>query len=274
MSDDRTDLRTLGAAFAELERRADAAAAATTFAVPARRHHARIPLVAAASVGVLAVATGATLLAEHAGSGARHVAAGGASSPAALTTAAAPGTVSSPGITVPATPEELEQRFRDVLAGSATFTVTDSAGSTVGGPEPTSSGSRVPGHSHPSAPATLSAGSSNGAAIVGTLTAGGVTGGFDLQILQDGPGGHGAWCDRPRHCTIKQRADGSSLAVGREGLEGGGVTYQADLVTGDGVEILMHVSNQHDPKGDSRVLAAHPPLTEQQLAAIVTSDRW
>jgi hypothetical protein len=45
--------------------------------------------------------------------------------------------------------------------------------------------------------------------------------------------------------------DGSSLAVGREPLGGGGITYLVNLIRVDGVEILMHLSNEGDPKGAS-----------------------
>ena len=79
------------------------------------------------------------------------------------------------------------------------------------------------------------------------------------------------------HCTVSRTADGGSLAVGREPLptgEAGGVTYEADLVRSDGVELLMHVSNQRDPKGESQVLAPQPPLTTEQMVSIVSSDRW
>jgi hypothetical protein len=116
-----------------------------------------------------------------------------------------------------------------------------------------------------------------GAAIVGTLTASGVTGGFDLQIFRDEPGGT-AQCDDPdrARCTVRRLADGSSLALGREPLQGArnALTYQVNLVRPDGVEFLMHVSNERDPKGASAVLAARPPLTREQMTAIVVSDRW
>jgi hypothetical protein len=77
-------------------------------------------------------------------------------------------------------------------------------------------------------------------------------------------------------CTVTTLPDGSMLALGHEPLEGApnGVTYQADLVRSDGVEFLMHLSNERDPKGDSDVLAPQPPLTADQMKSIVTSDRW
>jgi hypothetical protein len=269
-----SDLKTLGAAFAELERRADEAPPTFTFDLSARRHRSRLPLVAAAAAGVLAIAGGAAVLARSGGSDAAHTAAGGATAPAARTptgSAAVSSSVSSSGVVVPATAAELEQRFTQVLAGSAMFTVTDT-GAAVPITLPARHGAGGNAGSTP-AKATVSNGSGIGAAIVGTLTAGGVTGGFDLQILQNRVGMR-ASCDSPEHCSVSRLADGSTLALGRVGLDGGGTTYQADLVYRDGVEVLMHVSSQRSPKGGSAVVSPEPPLTRQQMAAIVTSDRW
>jgi hypothetical protein len=36
----------------------------------------------------------------------------------------------------------------------------------------------------------------------------------------------------------------------------------------------MHLSNEGDPKGASRVLAPTPPLSSDRMVEIVTSDRW
>jgi hypothetical protein len=87
-----------------------------------------------------------------------------------------------------------------------------------------------------------------------------------------------AWCDNPdpASCTVRRLPDGSSLATSHTALAGApnGVTYQANLIRPDGVAILMHVSNERSPKGASEVLAPRPPLTVDQLVAIVTSDRW
>ena len=47
-----------------------------------------------------------------------------------------------------------------------------------------------------------------------------------------------------------------------------------NLIRADGVEFLMHLSNERDPKGASPVLAAAPPLTTDEMVAIVTSDLW
>jgi hypothetical protein len=125
--------------------------------------------------------------------------------------------------------------------------------------------------------ATAPAAEPNGAAIVGTLTSAGTTGGFDLQIFRASPGSK-PMCDDPdrSRCSVRRLADGSWLAVGRERLpnSANGITYQVDLVRSDGVEFLMHVSNERSPKGASDVLATHPPLTTRQMTAIVRSDRW
>ena len=120
-------------------------------------------------------------------------------------------------------------------------------------------------------------GTPNGAAIVGVLTSAGVSGGYDIQIFQSDPGTK-ASCDDPDSstCDVRRLADGSWLATGREPLQNhaDGVTYQAELVRPDGVEFIMHVSNEPDPKGAGAVLAPKPPLTVEQMTGIVTSDRW
>jgi hypothetical protein len=160
--------------------------------------------------------------------------------------------------------------FRVVLGDTATFTVTDTGHAvSVSVPSRMSSGGGVQ--------LPTPAGKPNGAAIVGVLTAGGVSGGYDIQIFQNDPGTK-ATCDDPDSstCSVRRLDDGSSLATGHEPLQNNpnGVTYQADLIRPDGVEFLMHVSNERDPKGESAVLAAHPPLTVDDMAGILTSDRW
>jgi hypothetical protein len=48
----------------------------------------------------------------------------------------------------------------------------------------------------------------------------------------------------------------------------------------DGTMVLMHVGNQEDPQGvainspGGAILSSQPPLTLDQLKAIVTSDKW
>ena len=273
-------LETLADAFTELERRADSAGQLTRGTEFPVRRHARLPLVAAAVVTTLAVAGGAALLARSGGSSND---AGGASptdgtnSPAAETTSV----VTTPVFRIPQSGDELAARFRAVLGDLATFTVTDSV-APVTVTAPTITVPPTPAGSEPriaSTPIPIpNAGTPNGAAIVGALTSGGVTGGYDLQILQNQPGSK-AMCDDPdrSRCTTSTTADGGSLAVGREPLPtggAGGVTYEVDLIRADGVEFLMHVSNERDPKGESAVLAPEPPLTTDQLVEIVSSDRW
>ena len=271
---------TLADAFTELERRADAASFETgdaTSRAPVR-HHSRTPLVAASVVATLAVAGGAALLASSGGHG--HPASGTPPTAApdqlpVSTTVAAASASSQPSFSIPDTPDELAAQFRAVLGDLATFTVTDTgtAVTLTAPPAPTVSNGPV-GQLQP-VPTTRTP---NGAAIFGTLTSHGVTGGYDIQIFQSTPGSK-AMCDDPdrAHCTLSTPADGGSLAVGREPLPTGGpggVTYQVDLIRADGVEFLMHVSNERDPKGESRVLAPQPPLTTDQMVSIVTSDRW
>jgi hypothetical protein len=275
---DLHDLRVLNDAFTELDRRADAfarPAPATHSAVllspappasPRRRY--RVPLVAATITTVLAVAIVAALLAS--GSGTPGTQAGGATTPAQQTTPSPPQTIaatstnvvstSSAPFQLPSTPAQLEIRLRAVLAGTATFTVTS------GGP-----GAVAP----VSAQATVGPlqTTTSGAAIVGTLTAGGKTGGFGLDVFNDFAGDK-ARCDVGANCTTHDLPDGSSLATGTTSLGAGGVTYEAVLIRTDGVEFVLHVSNERDAKGDSAVLAPQPPLTTEQMTAIVTSTRW
>jgi hypothetical protein len=47
----------------------------------------------------------------------------------------------------------------------------------------------------------------------------------------------------------------------------------AELLRADGVDLTLYVSNQRSPKGASQKLAQQPPLTTDQLAALITSDR-
>jgi hypothetical protein len=274
-----TNFQPLTDAFAELERQADAASA-TLQREPAvaARHRSRTPLVAASVIAVLGVAAGGTLLAHgHATHTPARTVAGGSQQPTSAMQSTAAVTFE-----MPSTPAELESRFRAVLGDTATFTVTDtSTPVTVTLPPPVrTEGPNVPTHSPNSVrPGGVvpSSAEPNGAAIVGTLTASGVTGGFDIQVFRATAGGR-AMCDDPdrARCTVSRLADGSSLAVGSEPLQGGAyaVTYQVDLVRADGVEFIMHVSNERDPKGESVLLAAQPPLSRAQMTAIVTSDRW
>jgi hypothetical protein len=232
--------------------------------------------VAVTALVVAGLAAGATLLAPgHDGGTQTGVSPGSGSSTARPQPSPAP--LHS---VVPRDPDELAARFRVVLGGSATFTVTETgaAARLTVPPAPTATAHpRVSGGTTVTRQPNGSQTTQVGAAIIGTLTAGGVTGGYDLQIYPDNPGGK-AWCDDSdrSHCTIRTLADGSTLSVGQEPLENAknGVTYQVSMVRPDGVTFLMHVSNERSPKGGSQVLGAHPPLTTDQMVAIVTSDRW
>jgi hypothetical protein len=266
------DFNTLTEAFAELERRADAVTAnrpAEPVAVHrASRHRSRPLLVAASVVAVATAAVGATLIVGDDGSAPGHKAAGSK-------TATVSSPVVPPAFEIPTTPEDLAQRFRIVLGDTATFTVTETghAVTVQAPPAPTHTGrNRI--HNVPTSSAQATP---NGAAIVGTLTAAGRTGGYDLQIFRATPGSR-PMCDDPdrSHCTVRHLADGSWIAIGRERLQNAAnaVTYQVDLVRPDGAEFIMHMSNERSPKGASDVLAARPPLTTRQMTAIVTSDRW
>jgi hypothetical protein len=178
----------------------------------------------------------------------------------------------APSQAVPNTPSELAERFRAVLHGTVTFTVTES------GPGAVVMTAPPPPSASPATPEVpLSNRATVGASIVGTLTASGVTGGFDLYML---PGVAGAIpnCEGydPSTCHVRTFADGAVLRATNLPLEGpaGGVAYQVWLVRPDGVEINLNISNQRSPKGQSELLAQQPPLTLKEMTKIVTSDRW
>lgn len=274
-----SDLHDLKDAFAELERRADAFDARTVDPLASARatRRSRLPLIAASSAAVVVLAGGSAWLAQQGGS-THHGVQAAASQPAPPTTPAAQPTSAAPaGPQLPGTPARLADRFRAVLAGTASFTVTDTGSAvqaTVPGPvtvrESGGATRVVQAFAAPSGPTV-------GAAIVGQLTKGGITGGFDLQWLPTTPGTR-AQCDDPDRstCKVQQLADGSSLATGAEPLSGGAgaVTYQVDLIRPDGTEFVMHVSNERDPKGESSVLADQPPLTLDAMVDVVTSPLW
>jgi hypothetical protein len=266
-----SNFQTLTDAFAELERRSDAATAirpAEPTAYTGAKHRPRALLIAASVAGVLVIAGGAALLARGSGSsGHATTQVGGSPTEVVSSTTPAPA-----AFQIPQTADELASRFRAVLGDLATFTVTDT-GAAVTANVPTRS--PAPGTAGSSGP--LANGEPNGAAIVGKLTSAGITGGFDLQIYRATPTDK-VWCDDPDRtsCTITDLPDGSSLAVGRDPLQNSpdGVTYEVNLLRSDHVEFLMHLSNEPDPKGAGAPLADHPPLTIDQMKAIVTSTAW
>jgi hypothetical protein len=258
------DLRALHDAFGELERRADAApsSASAMTAPPARHRMARLVPVAATVVVVAGLAAGAVWLVPGDNAGTQ------AASPPTGTSTTASSPTSAPG--VPKTPEELIDRFTAILGGTATFTVTEQgpgAGVVTAPAGPDNNGQTTAGDS----PVT-----EVGASIVGTLTAGGVTGGFDLQTYPASPSDKPS-CEglSPDECTVSTLPDGTVVRVDRyDNLEGGGTTFHAAVLHADGNMFDMHVSNQRSPKGASDKLGTRPPLTTDQMVAILTSERW
>jgi hypothetical protein len=231
-----TDLRALHEAFAELERRADAAEALR----PDRPQRTRLRLVpvVATMAAVIALVIGAALLVPG------EKPAGGID-----TAATAP---------TPGTPDELADRFREVLKQTATFTVTDRAPGAMRETSPDSPPEEV------------------GAFIGGTLTASSRTGGFHLSIVPDaGPPTCEVLVDLTT-CDVSRLADGSWLLTGTMRLEDSpnGLTRMVHLVRPDGVEIDLNVSNQRSPKGNSVELAPEPPLSVAEMTEIVTSADW
>lgn len=264
-----TDLRALHDAFEELERRADAATARTSLDTPPRtraaasRSGVRLAPIALAAAVVAGVATGAVLLVPN-------------NDP--VTQAAPPGTSSTapPVTTVPAppppaheTPELLAERLRAVLGDLATFVVTETGPGASRWTLPEGPPTGAPSNLDPKPTTEI------GSSIGGTLTAAGVTGGFDL-LMYPGTAGEKAQCALPDEpsCTMRELPDGSSLATNQYALETAGQTNEVKLTRPDGLVFVMHVSNRKSPKGQGPVLGPHPPLTVEQLVQIATSERW
>jgi hypothetical protein len=270
-------LRTLHDAFDALEHRADAALSPVPeIAAPRparhRTRHLLAPVAAAAAVAVIAASV---TVWQHArpGAPANQPAAGSA----VVTTSQSASTTHPTGrFQPPKTPAELAAKTRAILAGIATIKVTD-----TGYPVQASVPASVPAkgnHLTPiSSQSSVSApiGRKSGSAILGTLSATGVTGGFDLNVFLASPGSK-ASCDEGTGCTLHDRPDGSTLAIGtwHDPSVPDGITYQVELVRPDGADILLHLSTEHNPKGGSTVTASHTPLTVDQMTDFVTSDRW
>ncbi len=255
-----SDLRTLHDAFAELERRADAAEMAP---VARPRRALRLVPVAATVVAVAGLVAGAVWLVP----GDTGTQAAGPSPTAPSTT-----TAHSP---VPTSPDDLAARFTVVLGDTATFEVTQE----VVVPPPSSTNAPQPGTGSVVTPQLEDAAAS--ALISGTLTAAGVTGGFALTI-NTSESEPEEWChlSRTDDCDVSTLPDGSRLATGTAQPGPGAVSYLACLKRPDGTMVLMHVSNQEDPRGAAinspggEIYAPQPPLTLDELKAIVTSDKW
>jgi hypothetical protein len=263
-------LRTLHDAFTALEERAD------DYAAPERLARPRLAPPLAAAAGVLAVAAGvAAWQASRDGHPAGQPAAAGSTS--ASTSAAHPAERFRP----PSTVAELTAKARSILAGTATITVdprrSSGCGAAIGSaPTVPSATPTVPNATPtPTPPKPAGQPECSGAGIVGSLTSGGKTGGFDLDVYQ-APPGEQPFCDLGTRCTTRTFADGSRLATStwHDSEVSGGVTYEVNLVRPDGGEFLFHLSTEADPKGASVVTASHVPLTIAQMTAFVTSDRW
>lgn len=251
-------LRTLHEAFEELENRADLAGVTAEEYAPVERPPRRRGVLLAAPVAVAAVviAAGIAVPVWH-GAVSHHtqVATGHAGVPSA-----SPSRHPSPSPTTyqpPTTVAALAARTRVILAGTATITVDRSRSSGCGASTPT-----LPGQP----------GGCSGAALGGALTSDGHTGGFDLDVYAD-PGGSAA-CDSGTQCTVHHRADGSTLAIGHTTVLGGGVTYEMNYVHADGADILLHLSTESDPKGESPITTTVIPLSQDQMISFVTSDQW
>ncbi|CCH29998.1 hypothetical protein ABZ816_31990 [Actinosynnema sp. NPDC047251] len=269
-----SELRTLHDAFAELERRADATAMGTAPVARPRRAVRLVP-VAATAVAVAVLVAGAVWLVP--GDSGTHTA--GPPSAAPITTVAR-----GP---VPASPDDLIARFRVVLGDTATFEATTQVTLPAGSassqnPSPPGSGLVVPLTVDPGAPTS--------ALLGGTLNSAGVTGSFSLTILP-GDSEPGAWCSfrrtgpgllpaRPEDCVVSTLPDGSRLATETARPAPGAVSHMASLKRPDGTTVLLHVGNQEDPHGAAinspggRIYSPQPPLTLDQLKAIVTSGKW
>lgn len=274
-----TDLKTLRAAFDALEERADlaAAGAATDLRPPRRPVRALAPLGAA-----VAVAATAAVVVVWQQSGANQPAAtpGGDSSAAAApvsSTASAPARTASADQFPPSTGAALTAKVREILGDTAIVDVTETAVPGVvtltvpSGPPPSEVGPTIPVGST----VRLPSGGGSGASVVGTLTADGRTGGFQVVADQTAPGSK-ATCDGGTECSVRTLTDGTSLAVGswHDDAVAGGVTYQVEAVRPDGRDVLLHLSTERDPKGHSTTIASALPLTVAQMTAFVTSDRW
>jgi hypothetical protein len=278
-----SDLSTLRDAFDALEERADAAGAAAPLDFRPARRPARVLAPVGAAVAVAATAA-VVVVWQQSGSTRPTGTPAGAStavlppvSSAASTPAATPTPTPSAEQFPPSTGQTLTAKVREILAGTATIAVTETAvpGAVTltapSGPPPSEVSPTIP---IGSAVALPSSGGS-GASIVGTLTAGGRSGGFNLDVYKTAPGSK-ATCDGGTDCTVRSLPDGTSLAVGswHDDEVSGGVTYQVEAVRPDGKDVLLHLSTERDAKGHSTTIASALPLTVAQMTAFVTDDRW
>lgn len=253
----------------------------------------RLAPVAAAAAVVLAVGGVGTWWATGSGSTLVEPAASGALGAATTTdgpspTPAPPTTPGQPPRPTgrylpPQTPAALEVTLAKILAGTATVRVTDTSSPVAGASAPSQTGAPPAPSPTGGPPAPVPAPDQpkptpdDGTAVVGTITnLDGTSGGFDLNVAAGAqPDASGCTSDFT-DCTITPRPDGSSLAVGlsHDQSAPGGITYEVHLVRPDGANILLHLSNESDPKGQSTVLTDHTPLTITQMTDLVASDQW
>jgi hypothetical protein len=264
-----SDLRTLHDAFAELERRVDAAAAGTAPIVRPRRAVRLVP-VAATVVAVAGLFAGAVWLVP-----------GNSGTPAGPPTTA-PSTTTSRD-PVPHSAEDLIARFKVVLGGTATIDVISK--NVLGPPSPSNNPgtpSNNPGTGVVARPLDREPDATTYALIYGTLTSSGVTGSFNLSVHPAGDSGPETWCRTyiQTDCVVSTLPDGSRLATETARPAPGAASYLACLKRPDGTMVFLQVSNQEDPAGavigtpGGKFYAPQPPLNLEQLKAIVTSGKW
>ncbi|TDV46989.1 hypothetical protein [Actinophytocola oryzae] len=232
-----SDLHTLHDAFAELERRADAASADMRATRPRRALGLRLVPVAATVVVVAGLAAGAVWIT------------GGGSAPQAggppSTTATTTSETRSP---MPRDPDELLTRFRAALGDAATVEVTegvtDSRGPVITG------------------------------LLTSAAGTGGFDLRMFVDEYPSDPEETKRNCDETPGCETSTLPDGSELMASPSPLEGTAVGYGVGRTWPDGRVLQLAVSNQESPKGMGQVFGPQPPLTRDQAKAIVTSDQW
>ncbi|MCP2246434.1 hypothetical protein [Lentzea aerocolonigenes] len=261
-----SDLRTLHDAFAELERRVDAATAGVAPVVRPRRAVRLVPVMATV-VAVAALFAGAVWLVP-----------GNSSTPAGPPTPApATTTARNP---VPATPDDLIARFKVVLGDTATVEVTQKH--TFSGAPASSGNNAPPGGGVVLVPETVNPNYPSYALVGGTLTSAGIKGSFGLLMYPGHDSEPRNWCRnaKPADCVVSTLPDGSRLAAETARPDQGAVSYMVCIKRPDGTMIRLQISNQEDPAGavigtpGGLFYASQPPLTLEQLKAIVTSDKW
>jgi hypothetical protein len=267
-------LRDLHDAFHELELRADAVEPPTSMSVRPHRTARRLiaPAASVAAVAAVALTVGGVTV-WHGGSGSNSgttaAGSGGSTPPVTLTSQPVATTSTATGTGAwqpPASAEALAAKARAILAGTATITVTDTGTNVPMTLPPGLKGAHVR--------ALPNAGEPDGAAIFGTLTAGGHTGGFDLNVSYEKATGDGTSCDNPDECTEHTYADGAKLWISTWRDQTGGLTNQVELDRPDGAVILMHLSTERDPKGGGPAITSQLPLTVRQMTDFVTSNDW